>query len=170
MDKKKVIILLGIMAMGVFYIMYNDKMRRAIKYWKELGAIPPLDLKRYRITSGFGIRIHPITKLPQFHNGIDIATPEETLLIAPYDGYVKVWENSVGGLQLAIYDRKGKLRIGFAHLRETFVQNGDDVQKGWTIATTGNTGRTTGPHLHLTVKFEGIYLDPEKFFKGVGVL
>ena len=149
---------------------YLLSLEKAIKRWKEMKAIPPIDMDRYRITSGFGMRVHPVFNKVMFHNGIDIACPVGTPIISSYPGYVRVWENDLGGLQLALYDYTGKLRLGFAHLSNVFVNNGDTVDKGWLIATTGNSGTTTGSHLHLTVSYNRMWLNPEEFFKKVGAL
>jgi len=173
MDKVKLIKVLVVIAGGL--IMYDIakyllNLESAAKRWKDLNAIPPIDLRRYRITSRFGFRAHPVFNKVLLHNGIDIACPVGTPIVSSYPGYVRVWENRLGGLQLALYDHTGKLRLGFAHLSDVFVSNGDTVDKGWMIATTGNSGTTTGPHLHLTVSYDRMWLDPVEFFKKVGVL
>ena len=120
---------------------------------------------KYRITSPFGRRTSPTTGASTNHNGIDIATPMRTPILAPADGSIGyVVTNDAGGLQVAIDIKEHDLRIGFAHLDEAIVRNGQLVRKGDIIAYTGNSGRSTGPHLHLTVKNSFGMQNPTKYF------
>ena len=121
-----------------------------------------------KITSPFGNRVHPVTKQPdRFHNGIDIATPIGTPIYAPDDGQV-VWLRSddKGGLMMRALLKNG-YTLGFAHLN-TFNTDlqlpGSKFAKGTILAYTGNTGASTGPHLHLTVRKGEELLDPQKVF------
>lgn len=121
--------------------------------------------KKYRITSPFGRRTSPTTGASTNHNGIDIATPMRTPILAPADGTIGyVVSNDAGGLQVAIDIKDHDLRVGFAHLDEATVRNGQLVHKGDIIAYTGNSGRSTGPHLHLTVKDSFGMQNPTKYF------
>ena len=121
--------------------------------------------KKYRITSPFGRRTSPTTGASTNHNGIDIATPMRTPILAPADGTIGyVVTNDAGGLQVAIDIKDQDLRVGFAHLDEATVRNGQLVHKGDIIAYTGNSGRSTGPHLHLTVKDSFGMQNPTKYF------
>lgn len=106
-----------------------------------------------RITSPFGPRVHPVTGATgSFHNGIDIAAPTGTVVVAPLDGRVmQVYETAAGGKQLIILHAHG-LRTGYAHLSAWSVKVGDIVQRGQEVARVGNTGASTGPHLHFTVR------------------
>ncbi len=121
--------------------------------------------KKYRITSPFGRRTSPTTGASTNHNGIDIATPMRTPILAPADGTIGyVVTNDAGGLQVAIDIKEHDLRVGFAHLDEVTVRNGQIVRQGDIIAYTGNSGRSTGPHLHLTVKDSFGMQNPTKYF------
>ena len=121
--------------------------------------------KKYRITSPFGRRTSPTTGASTNHNGIDLATPMRTPILAPADGTIGyVVTNDAGGLQVAIDIKDHDLRVGFAHLDEATVRNGQLVHKGDIIAYTGNSGRSTGPHLHLTVKDSFGMQNPTKYF------
>lgn len=118
-----------------------------------------------RITSKFGNRDHPISGKASFHNGVDIAAPVGTPVLAPADGHIsEAWEHDRGGICLAMVDKSG-VRFGFAHLQKRFVSVGDQVKAGQDIALSGNTGKSTGPHLHFTVKAHGWWVDPLKYFK-----
>ncbi len=118
-----------------------------------------------RISSPFGNRIHPVTKSPSFHNGIDIAAPSGTPILSPESGRViNRYENATGGKQLIIEHSNGYV-TGYAHLSDYAVKSGDNVKKGQLIGYVGTTGRVTGAHLHLTLKKQGVYLNPENYFE-----
>ncbi|HLN52748.1 MAG TPA: M23 family metallopeptidase [Lentimicrobium sp.] len=128
---------------------------------KEPRTISPVS---GRIIRRFGTQRHPITGKTAFHNGVDIACPVGTTIIAPEDGLVlDVWEDQKGGLSLSIisYDCT---RFGFAHLSKQLVRKGEELETGQPIALSGNTGLSTGPHLHLTVKKYGVFVDPVEYF------
>lgn len=119
----------------------------------------------FRITSKYGNRKHPVSGNISFHNGIDIAVPIGTHIINPYNGVVKnINTHSTGGKQLIIEHDNG-FTTGYAHLENnSFFQIGDKVKQGEVIATTGNTGISTGPHLHLTLRKDGVLVNPESYF------
>jgi len=122
---------------------------------------PPL---KGRITSKFGSRTHPITKEIKFHNGIDIAAPVGTKVLAPDSGkIIKCWDHPKGGICLAMLSNSG-IRYGFAHLSMRLVKEGDKVTEGQLIAKSGNSGASTGPHLHFTVQINGEWKDPDLYF------
>jgi murein DD-endopeptidase MepM/ murein hydrolase activator NlpD len=125
----------------------------------------PLKNTGVPISSPFGNRVHPVTKEWKFHNGIDMAVPNNTPVYAPEDGFVSgVLTNEAGGLQLLINHPSVNLRSGYAHLNKRFVKDDQKVNKGQLIALTGNTGRSTGPHLHFSLKTidSKEYVDPDK--------
>lgn len=117
-----------------------------------------------RISSKFGKRIHPITKLQSFHNGIDIAAPTGTKIVSPSSGRVqRVWDHPKGGKSMSIVNGAG-MRFGFAHLSKRLVKAGDPVHEGQEIAEVGTTGASTAPHLHFTVSINNEFIDPAKYF------
>lgn len=98
------------------------------------------------------------------HNGVDLRAPIGTPVTAPRGGVVvRSWDSYRGGRSLLVELDNG-LVLGLAHLSERLVETGDVVQAGQMIAHTGNTGVTTGPHLHLTLRRAGELVDPEKYF------
>lgn len=133
--------------------------------------IPPEPSKLLRpvtgkITSPFGYRTHPVTGIKKLHNGVDFSAPVGTQIYSPEKGVVKGKNfNSAGGNQLFIDHVEKGLVSGYAHLTKTFVDVGQNVERGQLIALSGNTGQTTGPHLHFTLTNSiGIKVDPEKYF------
>lgn len=117
-----------------------------------------------KITSPFGKRKHPITGVMSFHNGVDIACPAGTAVVAPADGRIqKLWTHPRGGMCLSMVTPDG-IRYGFAHLEHRLVKEGQIVKEGDVIALSGNTGHSTGPHLHFTVQIDGKWKDPGEWF------
>lgn len=99
------------------------------------------------------------------HNGTDIAVPVGTPVVAPEDGTVILANyTTAGGHQLRLKLSTGHV-VGFAHLSKRMVNEGDTVQRGQTVALSGNTGRTTGPHVHVTlIDPNGERIDPASYF------
>lgn len=117
----------------------------------------------FRVTSPFGHRVHPVLKTKRFHNGIDIGTPIGTPVHAPQNAEVAVAaENATSG-KYVILDHGQGVRTAYCHLSALDVAAGDTVKAGAPIARTGNTGRSTGPHLHYIVRIGGDPIDPLRF-------
>lgn len=120
-----------------------------------------------RVTSQFGKRRHPITGKDSFHNGVDIAVPEGTPVPAAMAGeVVRVWNSDRGGLSVKVKYDDGTV-AGFAHLSDQPIKEGR-FSAGETIAVTGNTGQSTGPHLHYTLTRDGQKVDPLSVELGEG--
>lgn len=105
------------------------------------------------ITSGFGWRMHPISRTLRFHAGLDLGAPLGTPVVAAYSGQA-IAANWLGGYGIAIVIRHedGQLQTLYGHLSEIFVQPGDRVEQGEVIGRVGSTGNSTGPHLHFEVQ------------------
>lgn len=116
------------------------------------------------VSSFFGFRNDPFTGATAFHSGVDISVDEGTDITAIYDGKVtEVSENNTGGKYIEIEHPNGYISY-YGHLSSSEVQIGDDVSKGDVIAKSGNTGVTTGPHLHFELKYNDRAVDPAEFF------
>lgn len=129
--------------------------------------IYPIDPNRSRRTSPYGNRIHPISKLPRLHTGMDIGAPTGVPIYAAGDGVVEFQEDkTVGGYgRLTVLRHDNGLVTYYAHQDVMFVRRGDRVKAGDTIGNVGNTGNSTGPHLHFEVR-AGLHkesFDPENF-------
>ena len=122
-------------------------------------------LKINKLSAKFGYRIHPITKRRKFHRGIDLASNMGTKVRATADGVAGFVQNrNIGdyGRVINLQHNYGFKTI-YAHLKKTLVKNGDIVRKGQVIGLTGNSGRSTGPHLHYEIKHGNKVLDPKNF-------
>ena len=108
-----------------------------------------------KITSGFGFRKNPHTGKREFHNGVDIAVPMNTPILAPTGGMItEKWQSPKGGLSIAMLCNDGSIRFGFAHLQKCLTSVGDKVSEGTVIALSGNSGKSTGPHVHFTGRIQ----------------
>lgn len=124
----------------------------------------------YKVTSEFGYRKAPIKGASSYHKGIDIALVEGTPLYAPFSGrVVSLTRTSGGGITLTIESEKGNSRVIMMHLRGSNLSTGVKVTKGQAVARSGNTGVSTGAHLHLAyqVKRGGswVYVNPRSAMK-----
>jgi murein DD-endopeptidase MepM/ murein hydrolase activator NlpD len=112
------------------------------------------------LTSRYGYRVSPFTGRRQFHAGIDIAGASGTDVVAPARGRV-VFAGKRGPLGNSItIDHGWGVRTQYGHNKELFVKKGDRVERGTRIATMGNSGRSTGPHLHYVVEVNGKSRNP----------
>lgn len=116
------------------------------------------------LLSGFGMRIHPIHKVWRMHSGIDFAARSGTPIYATGNGVVtKISNPRTGyGTHLVIDHGYGYESL-YAHLKDFHVEVGDRVTKGQEIATVGNTGTSTAPHLHYEVRYRGEPVNPVHF-------
>jgi murein DD-endopeptidase MepM/ murein hydrolase activator NlpD len=115
-------------------------------------------------TSGFGYRIHPIYRQRFFHYGLDFEAAENTPVVATADGVVEYVRESTSGYGRLITLRHAhEFRTAYAHLKEQLVVPGQIVRKGDVIALSGNTGASTGPHLHYEIIHQGNPVNPHPF-------
>jgi murein DD-endopeptidase MepM/ murein hydrolase activator NlpD len=131
---------------------------------RRIPLILPVESEQVWLSSAFGWRDNPLSGLGrEFHNGVDIAGPWKTPILAPADGEVE----QVGkDRRLGVYV---KLRHGsamhtiYGHLASAAVKAGKRVKRGEVIGYMGNTGRSTGTHLHYSVSVGGKYVDPQDY-------
>ncbi len=113
-----------------------------------------------RISDDYGWRTHPILGVQQFHNGVDMAAPTGSPILAATDGEViaATYSNTMGNY--IMIDHGGGLFTIYMHASVLYVSRGMTVSKGEEIAAVGSTGRSTGPHLHFSVRLNGQYVSP----------
>lgn len=128
-----------------------------------LAATPSLRPTKGWYSSKFGYRVSPFTGRKEFHKGLDIATREGTPIIAPADGMItfssKKW---LIGNMLTIDHGYGMV-TRYGHVSKFLKHKGNRVKRGDVIALVGNTGRSTGPHLHYEVRLNGVPVNPTKY-------
>lgn len=112
------------------------------------------------ITSLFGMRVNPITMSQEFHNGLDIAVPEGTPVLSVRCARVyHIGYTPINGIYMRLRCDEG-YQIVYAHLSEILAAVDDQVTQGDIVALSGNTGQSTGPHLHYGISRGGQRLDP----------
>ncbi len=128
-----------------------------------LESIPAGWPVRGMLTSGFGVRTSPFTETKVFHHGLDILAPLGTPVRASSGG--KVVRSGYEALfgNIVVVEHGYGYRTLYAHLTERRVTPGDIIEKGDVIGTVGQTGRTTGPHLHYEVHVNGLAVNPTRF-------
>jgi murein DD-endopeptidase MepM/ murein hydrolase activator NlpD len=128
-----------------------------------LASTPSIWPARGWVTSDFGLRVDPYTAGRVMHRGMDIANRPGTPVVAPADGMV-VFAGTEGGYgKVIVVDHGYGVKTRYGHLADIAVRLGERVQRGQRIAGVGNTGRSTGPHLHYEVRVNGIPENPRKF-------
>lgn len=126
----------------------------------------PVDMTtgRITITSPFGARYHPVYQQTMVHTGLDLAGPVGEPVYATGDGVVESVEvNFYGYGNSILIDHGFGYKTRYAHLRNMHVFTGQKVHRGDQIATLGNSGRTTGPHLHYEVLYMGNNVNPANY-------
>ena len=131
----------------------------------EMAHLPAIKPVNGAIMSGFGMRLHPIFHSYKFHTGIDFDVDQGTPVYATGNGVVRLASNEGDGYgnQIEI-DHKIGFVSKYAHLSRISVSYGQKVKRGQLIGYSGNTGQSTGPHLHYEVIHQGSKTDPIDFF------
>ena len=127
-----------------------------------LKIVMPLN-REISITSPYGTRMHPIFGASKFHNGIDLAANYENVY-SVLDGIVTEtgWDNNGGGNYIKV-NHFNRFETAYLHLSEIYYSVGEFVKAGFIIAKSGNSGNSTGPHLHFSVKEFGQNINPTHF-------
>ncbi len=119
-----------------------------------------------RLSSNYGMRVHPVLGGLRAHKGIDIAAPIGTPIRATADGVVGMADWNGGyGLYVAL-DHGGNMETRYGHMSRIAVASGQQVRKGDIIGYVGSTGRSTGPHLHYEVRVAGEAVNPLMYMPG----
>jgi murein DD-endopeptidase MepM/ murein hydrolase activator NlpD len=137
-----------------------ETMRSQRETWDSTPSIMPVNVTDYWFSSGFGWRRSPFTGLKEFHNGLDISSAKGTPIVAPADGTViKRGYDKYLGKFLKI-DHGRKIVTTYGHLSAYNVSPGQKVERGDIIASMGNTGLSTGHHLHYMIKVKERCVNP----------
>jgi murein DD-endopeptidase MepM/ murein hydrolase activator NlpD len=136
-----------------------EKLDESVNY----GILPSILPVEGEISSGFGYRIDPFTQKPALHSGLDIAAQIGTKVHAVFNGTITT-SGSNETLGEHMIAQVGDVNVLYAHLNKRYFEVGESVIQGMEIGEVGNTGRSTGPHLHLGLYIKGIAVDPYKLF------
>lgn len=147
----------------------DDVYEMAKNKTKMLASIPAIqpvnnkDLKR--MASGFGMRYHPILKVRKMHTGMDFTARTGTEIYATGDGVVEKVLNKRGGYGKHVIVNHGYgYKTLYAHMSKFNVRRGQKIKRGDLIGFVGNTGRSTGPHLHYEVIKDGKHMNPAYYY------
>jgi len=144
------------------YIEIENALARNAELYKSIPAIRPCTGSLS--ANSFGMRKHPVLGIYRMHNGIDIMTDPGTSVYVTGDGRVD-YVGRKGGFGLCVeIDHGFGYRTIYAHLSSVIVKEGQKIKRGSLIAKTGNSGLSSGPHLHYEVIHNGINHDPEDYF------
>jgi len=148
---------------------FDEVIKLAKKKEEMLSAIPSImpiankDLKR--VGSGYGMRMHPILKIPKFHDGMDFTAPTGTEIYATGVGKVKkIAKKKYGYGYHVIIDHGFGYETLYGHMSEIKVREGQQIQRGDVIGLVGNTGGSTAPHLHYEVRKNGQHINPVNYY------
>lgn len=153
----------------------DDEFRRLFASWNGTTTAPAsrsvsipsrMPLDGASLSSGFGMRTHPVLGGRRAHKGIDFSAPTGTPIYASADGVVTRadWFSSYG-LFISL-DHGATLETRYGHLSRLNVAEGQPVKKGDLIGYVGSTGRSTGPHLHYEVRIAGMAVNPVPYMQG----
>jgi len=133
--------------------------------WLRLAAAPTLWPVQGRITGSFGERIDPFNGEGAFHRGVDISADIGTRVIAPADGIVEFSDQMNGYGRAVVIDHGNGISTLYGHLSGFAVSPGQLVHRGDTLGYVGQTGRSTGPHLHYEVRILNTPVNPHKYLR-----
>jgi len=147
----------------------DEQFKALFSRWQSLdGTITPstvsipsrMPVESARMSSSFGMRVHPVLGIRQGHKGIDLANPVGTPIYATADGVVSRadWFSSYG-LYVSL-EHGGSMQTRYGHMSRLNVAAGQHVKRGEIIGYVGSTGRSTGPHLHYEVRVNGVAVNP----------
>lgn len=131
----------------------------------RLAHTPSINPVSGKITSNFGYRKSPFGRKQEFHDGLDIAAPYGTKIVATADGVVTFAGYKTGYGRTVTISHGYGYETWYCHNSSILVKTGQQVKKGQAIAKVGNSGRSTGPHLHYMVKVNGQLKNPADFLK-----
>jgi len=137
-----------------------SSLRGRMAQWASTPSIWPV---HGWFSSSYGKRLSPFTGTIMMHKGIDVAAYSGTPIVAPADGRVEAVDRDSGLGNVVVIDHGYGIKTLYGHLLQTYVHAGMRVKRGETIAAVGNTGLSTGPHLHYEVHVNGQTVDPLRY-------
>ena len=142
---------------------FNELHEHLLKQTSALSSTPAIMPVHGWVTSGFGYRTSPFSGLKDKHEGLDIANAIGTPVVAPGDGIVLRVDRDPAIGKMLVINHGYSIVTRYGHLSEVYVGIGKRVKRGDKIAAVGNTGKTTGPHLHYQIEENGVPVNPDKY-------
>lgn len=141
----------------------GDVHEASLRDWMRLAAAPTLWPVQGRITASFGERIDPFSGEGAFHRGVDISSDIGTPIIAPADGVIQFADAMNGYGRAIVVDHGNGISTLYGHLSGYAVSQGQIIHRGDTLGFVGQSGRSTGPHLHYEVRIFNTPVNPHKY-------
>ncbi len=148
---------------------YDRLLYKADQYLKKLRTLPLGKPIHGEINSPYGARMDPITHTAAFHPGIDLAGYTGEKIRATAEGKVLMAQRNGGYGNYILIDHGNGYETGYGHLSRFRVDKGEHVSRGQVIGYVGDTGRSTGPHLHYEIRVHNKTIDPYKFLRFVDI-
>ena len=145
-----------------FFTSYNMKLSISDQLEQGINYKLKCPVDSGEVTSGFGMRTHPVLKVKRHHDGIDIKAPQDTPVYAAADGYIRLAGRNGGYGNMVSIEHADSIITRYGHLNEMLVKTGQEIKRGELIGTVGKTGLTTIAHLHFEVRINGKLVDPMK--------
>lgn len=142
----------------------RDLLKELLEKQKRVNCTPSIRPVKGRTTSKFGYRRSAFTNRREYHKGYDIGAPNGTSIVATADGVVKFVGRKGSFGKMVVIDHGYGYTTRYAHISKTMKKKGDRVKRGDVLALVGNTGRSTGPHVHYEVLKKGVAVNPQKYF------
>lgn len=143
----------------------GDMRDASTRDWLRLAQAPTLWPVQGRVTGSFGERIDPFSGEGAFHRGVDIAANVGTRIIAPADGVVRFAEIVQGYGRTVLIDHGNGISTLYGHMSGYAVTTGELVHRGDTVGYVGQSGRSTGPHLHYEVRIFNTPVNPSRYLR-----
>ncbi|BHH84730.1 peptidoglycan DD-metalloendopeptidase family protein [Desulforhopalus sp. 52FAK] len=143
----------------------DELIYQADKYLQTIRLLPLGRPVKGRVTSSYGKRKDPLNKRSAFHTGVDFRGKRGEEIRATADGVVKKAFRNGGHGNYVMIDHGNGYTTSFSHMKKYMVRRGDQIKRGQVIGLIGNTGRSTGPHLHYEVALDGKTINPYNFLK-----
>jgi len=145
----------------------NEGFESLYKYLEDqrnlLASTPAISPTDGWVTSRFGYRLSPFTGKREFHKGLDIGARKKSPIVATANGVVTFVGNKGLLGRVITIDHGHGIVTRFGHINKALKKRGDTVKRGETIALVGNTGRSTGSHVHYEIRLNGIPVNPKKY-------
>ena len=142
----------------------NNLLNRLMEKQKRLACTPSIRPVNGQTTSRFGYRLSEFTKKKEFHKGYDIGAPKGTKIVATADGVVQFSGRDGSFGKMIVIKHGYGYKTRYAHASKLMKKKGEQVKKGDVVALVGNSGRSTGSHVHYEVLKRGVPVNPKKYF------
>lgn len=158
---------LSSLILGLLIVLFIAFPSEAIRYSLPSSFVYPVMAPK--LSSDFGMRRHPVRRSIRHHEGVDLAAPNGAQVRAVAGGTVVFADPYKGYGNLIVVKHNDSLTTHYGHLQKILVSPGQKIKPGEVIGVVGETGITTGPHLHFEIRFDGRSQDPERFIPGLAV-